>query len=364
MRKIILFFFAFLLSLNTLAYDPPYDLPYTENGITYDKFVEMTFSNGDQMQYYWGGYTNYTPSDIRNPYQGGGNDLNFSGQHSISRHKSNGGSWGSWSSDSGTFGFNGLYPLSTAIGNGNIHSSVDIVKGGGTSGSYAYSCGVNNVNGCDVLMYADVPHAATTLTLAVDPSAGGTVASFPEGIDCPDNQCEGSLYGGVILVPSASSGFAFGYWDDGTMNSTSDPLTMTVNGDKVLLAKFFRTFRNAVGDFQITTGDECVIYVRNETGIPYNACHGEAADCFDQAQSAGYATGSDPVEGAIIVFDRVPNTALDVGHVGIVTGYNGNSISIHDSNWVGGAGNHIIGDHTEIVGSGGYAIRGYIYHAP
>ena len=128
-----------------------------------------------------------------------------------------------------------------------------------------------------------------------------------------------------------------------------------------MAAVFARTFQDTVGNFDVTTGDECVIYVRNETGIIYDACHGEASDCFEQAQAAGYATGSEPRESAIIVFDRVPNTALAVGHVGIVISNNGDYVTMHDSNWVG---YHTIGNHTELVGENGYNIKGYIYFTP
>jgi surface antigen len=122
-----------------------------------------------------------------------------------------------------------------------------------------------------------------------------------------------------------------------------------------------KSFQCTAGNFDVVIGDECVLYVRSETGIPPEACHGEAADCFEQAQAAGYATGSEPRESAIIVFDRVPGTALSVGHVGIVASHVGDQVSMHDSNWVG---YHTIGDHTETVGPNGYAIKGYIYCAP
>lgn len=201
------------------------------------------------------------------------------------------------------------------------------------------------------------------LTIIVDPVTGGAVTSDPAGIDCPDTSCQANftINSDVDITATASTDWAFAYWDNGTTCLYDNPLTVTMDWAKTLTAVFFRTFRNAVGDFQITTGDECVIYVRNETDILYAACNGEAADCFDQAQTAGYDTGQTPKEGAIIVFDRVPETALDVGHVAIVTNYNGDQVSMHDSNWVG---YHAIGDHTETIGTGGYAIKGYIYYTP
>lgn len=200
------------------------------------------------------------------------------------------------------------------------------------------------------------------LSVTINPANTGSVASSPTGLDCTSNPCTGTLsQGNVQLTPAPITNYAFGYWDDGTMQSSSNPMSVKLNDNKALTAKFFKTFSNRVGNFQITTGDECVIYVRNETGIISAACNGEAADCFSQAQTAGYATGQTPKEGTIIVFDRVPETALSVGHVAIVTSYSGNQVSMHDSNWVG---YHTIGNHTETIGTGGYAIKGYIYYTP
>lgn len=122
------------------------------------------------------------------------------------------------------------------------------------------------------------------------------------------------------------------------------------------------SFRDAVTDgFRTTSGggDECVLYVRAETDIPYAACNGEAGDCFSQAQSQGYVSSSTPRVGAIMVFSKVPNTGLQYGHVGIVTAISGTNVTIQDSNWYG---DHIIHNHT--VDTTNYGIEGYIYPKP
>lgn len=201
----------------------------------------------------------------------------------------------------------------------------------------------------------------TQLTIILSPQAGGTVSSYPEGLSCVDDTCQGDFSPeNVSVTATPSTDWAFAYWDDGTTNLYDNPLTVMMNGDKSLTAKFFRTFRNAVGDFRQSSGDgdECVIYVRNETDILYAACNGEAADCLDQAQSAGYSTGSAPMIGSIIVFNRASG-ALSSGHVGIVTGINGTEITMQDSNWVA---YHTIGNH--MVDVSGYSIAGYIYYTP
>lgn len=127
----------------------------------------------------------------------------------------------------------------------------------------------------------------------------------------------------------------------------------------------FLTFRNAVGSFKQTSGyfGQCLDYVEYETEIPDEVCVGEAGDCFDQAQAAGYATGNIPREGSIVVFAKVPNTSLEYGHVGIVTNYDSlnNTITIHESNWCSN-NCETVGEHVEILGS--HAILGYIYYTP
>ena len=80
------------------------------------------------------------------------------------------------------------------------------------------------------------------------------------------------------------------------------------------------SFRKNVGD----DGDECVLYVRDETDILNTAFYGEAYTCFDKAKNAGYATGSDPKESAIIVFNIDNSKDMPVGHVGIVKKVDGN----------------------------------------
>lgn len=101
-------------------------------------------------------------------------------------------------------------------------------------------------------------------------------------------------------------------------------------------------------------GDECVLYVRFETEIPWSACNGSAYTCFQKAQDAGYAVGSEPRESAIIVFNT--SGGLPDGHVGIVKSINGSTLTIRDSNW---NNDHIIHEHP--VSSSRGDIEGYIY---
>ena len=252
----------------------------------------------------------------------------------------------------------------------------DLVRVYGVDLKINFSYNWNGQFGLSALTTGDYilqsPPASEALTVSNDPEVGGGVTvtvppGFPEyqcGIDS-EEECdfEVDYNAQVTLEAQANSGYAFSHWEinNQTMGDVDGTIVISMSEDKDVVAVYARTFQDTAGNFDVTAGDECVIYVRSETGIIYDACHGDAADCFEQAQAAGYATGSEPRESAIIVFDRVPDTALAVGHVGIVTSYNGDYVSMHDSNWVG---YHTIGNHTELIGENGYSIKGYIYFTP
>ncbi len=129
----------------------------------------------------------------------------------------------------------------------------------------------------------------------------------------------------------------------------------------VVLEPNVPTFRNAMGSFYGTTGNyfgECLDYVEYETEIPDAICTGIAGNCFGQAQSKGYHTGSIPKIGSIIIF--AVSTGLPNGHAGIVIAINGSNITMRDANWSPTL-DGIIRDHT--VDVSGYSV-GYIYFSP
>ncbi len=110
-------------------------------------------------------------------------------------------------------------------------------------------------------------------------------------------------------------------------------------------------------------GDECVLYVRNETGISRAGCNDAAYKCYELAKSAGYSVGSVPKVSSIIVFDKgAPHMDPDNGHVAIVKEVNGDEIIIQDSNR---EDYHKIGstkiDTREFIVNGVNYILGYIY---
>lgn len=119
-------------------------------------------------------------------------------------------------------------------------------------------------------------------------------------------------------------------------------------------------FRNAVGNFYQSSGryqtGQCVPYVRYETWLPKEKFYGRAYKFFEQAQAAGYYTGSVPRVGSVIVFAIDDSKGIPDGHVAIVTAVDGNNVTMQDQNWVKPLK---IGVHTENVSQ--YNILGYIY---
>jgi len=199
-----------------------------------------------------------------------------------------------------------------------------------------------------------------TLTVNIEPLVGGTVEV--NEMPCTTCPCIYTLseMDQSSIHATANTGYAFGYWKEAT-----NPYPITPSGNKTMTAMFFKTFRNAVGDFYADINDNggwCVDYVDYETGItnasgqPFS---GDAWTYYQQAVDAGYQTGSVPRVGAIIVFSR--DASLTYGHVGIVVAINGNTIMIRDSNWCDPYC-FLIKEHT-VLDISAYTVN-YIYYTP
>lgn len=194
------------------------------------------------------------------------------------------------------------------------------------------------------------------LSSNVDPENSGSIILDPSGGSyTPGTQVE--------IEASPSTGYAFSNWEwnNGASSSTENPMTINIDSAKTVKAKFYRTFRNAVGDFRYAVNvnreerGECVIYVRDETDISYDGCHGDAEDCLSLAQTAGYSTGSVPKVGAIAVFSS--NTFPNSGHVGIVKEIiSETSILLRHSNF---STYHTVSE--EAINTTSYPVTGYIY---
>lgn len=262
-----------------------------------------------------------------------------------------------------------------------VKVTVDITNSSNTwtfpSGGSAYGLTGTITNG--QLLVPAGTNITYSLTVARSPEAGGGVASLPDGVneDCNDNstiRCGECQYNycnvnfaynsNVVLKAFPSDGYAFYQWswNNGTNTATDNPHTFTMSGALGVTGVFKKTFRCAAGDFYQTsgTGGQCIAYVESETGIDFSV--GEAWQWYQEATNQGYyVNSSTPAVSSIIVFNKVEGTALENGHVGIVTAINGNNITIQDSNWC--ANNcEQIQSHTVDVSN--YDILGYIYCTP
>lgn len=92
----------------------------------------------------------------------------------------------------------------------------------------------------------------------------------------------------------------------------------------------------------------CTYYVASVRPIPWR---GNAGTWLSGARAAGFATGDTPQVGAIIV-----TAESAAGHVGMVTGVNGDQITITEMNYHGFG---VISSRTISTSYG--AIKGYIY---
>jgi hypothetical protein len=88
----------------------------------------------------------------------------------------------------------------------------------------------------------------------------------------------------------------------------------------------------------------------------YPSGGGNACDWYGKAQSRGLPTGTQPQVGAIMCMDSgTPGSGGD-GHVGLVLGINGTTLTLGDANWVKSL---CVGIHT--LSSSDSHIQGYIY---
>lgn len=93
----------------------------------------------------------------------------------------------------------------------------------------------------------------------------------------------------------------------------------------------------------------CTYYVASRRNVPGQ--WGNAGGWLGSARSAGYATGSSPQPGAIIVTGE-----SGYGHVGIVESVNGDTITTSDMNYNGWGVTS-----TRTISAGSPVIKGYIY---
>jgi|GEM_PF-3989275 len=156
------------------------------------------------------------------------------------------------------------------------------------------------------------------------------------GTDCSEVVETGTK---ISLTAVSNPGCSLIQWDNGILQQAGTHIGNGYslieeigNEHKNVTATFRQGFRDAVGNFRrniLEDDGQCVVYVREETDIPYPAFHGQAKDCHILAAAAGFRTGSVPEPSAIVVF---PNMSAD-GHVGISIEVDGDYLVVRDSNY-------------------------------
>lgn len=218
MASFIFFCFSFGICPKIMAYDAPTSLPFAYAGYTFTDYIA---DNGGSIMYYnSSGSLPYTFSCAHGPDYGLPENIYYG--------------WGVASpallyyygcTDFKNCSTVNIYTDSNSHCFGGVYfNSQDI---------YAYP--PNN----NVLVFQANPYSFTSLlTVNLNPAAGGTVASSPAGINCPSENCQANFSGSVTLSKSVASGYAFAYWDDGTMCSNSEQLSVNMSGNKTITAVF------------------------------------------------------------------------------------------------------------------------------
>lgn len=254
------------------------------------------------------------------------------------------------------------YPYGGASGNSWYLNSI---FGGSLPNQYVpanrqifSSKNVVDINGNTILSVTPLP----ILTINIEPWDGGNIEV--DGVACITCPCVYNLSevdeSSIQAVPSENH--AFGYWI-----RRDNPHTINPNVNTEITAKFFKTFRDATdpeGDgFKQSSGyyGECLEYVEYETELPDDVCTYSAVNCLGQASMKGYATGSTPRVGAIVIYNQ-GGGAMNNGHAGIVESINegAGTMIVHESNWEGDGYVH----NTRSTSVSNTGIMGYIYPTP
>ncbi|MFH1136945.1 MAG: hypothetical protein V1816_12795 [Pseudomonadota bacterium] len=80
-----------------------------------------------------------------------------------------------------------------------------------------------------------------TLTVEVSPEGSGRVASYPGGIDCPEEKCSAKFpeNANVILTAEFNDGYQFDHWEETAVDRAAGKVkTVTMDSDKLVKAVF------------------------------------------------------------------------------------------------------------------------------
>ncbi len=366
----ILFFLQLVFVSNAFATNfitPPHTVPYVFGGDTYAWILQAQSDSDNSYVFYCQDTAGAPTVDFNSSTQvylrfGGGYAWSQEGYCRFAYTSNGGSSWG----EMGISGYFVIYyPEHTSFSQFRSNRNVTY-NGFPYSGYTNENFGVSGVNQGDVLIQETsfAEGGPAQITVIVEPSSmAGSVVSIPSGvIGChtnPEIACSAPLSQLASLEAVPNEGWVFGHWEE-----AENPHSLTPSENKTVIARFYRTFRNAVTEgfrkeMYDATGGQCVNYVRDETDV-VDTCTGYAVNCLGQAKKAGYQIGDAPKIGAIAVFSAT--SILPYGHVGIVKSINGNTITVRESNWCVPATCETVGEHDENLAL--ERIIGYIYETP
>lgn len=122
------------------------------------------------------------------------------------------------------------------------------------------------------------------LNIAISPSGGGTVSSFPGSVTCTSTNCSGAFGANqfVSVTAQAATGFRFGSWTGDCTNATQTSSSVTMTTTRACTANF-------IADVQLTVNKTGSTSTGTVTSSPAGISCG--TEC--SGQSAGFAPGTD-----------------------------------------------------------------------
>ncbi|KKP68420.1 MAG: peptidase M23 [Candidatus Moranbacteria bacterium GW2011_GWE1_35_17] len=300
---LFLSFFGFISS--AFAFDPPFPLPYTYNGVTFDSFIEIDQDvyTGKIQAYYSGNCQNLDyPANPRH-YSG---NIHFCGYNLLIRSYAWGGQYSAWQFTPNTFfaSTENYASVSSSLS----HSSRDVVEYPNFSG-----CGEDNINNCTVWKTVDVfPDKALSITRS--PEVGGGVKITPP-LGLPYYYCGIGSYmdcefdvdynAQVTLEAQANDGYAFSHWviNSQTMGDTDGTIPISMSEDKNVVAVFYLDMK-----LPLSGGKSWLLSVeaggQRQCNLGVDSYHTDtgyyAFDFTDNTSEDGHLEGTDvPIRAAL-----------------------------------------------------------------
>ncbi len=178
-------------------------------------------------------------------------------------------------------------------------------------------------------------YGAWQLTVNLAPQAGGTVTSSPASdFSCSNGACQGGFSGNVTLTATAASGCLFSYWNDGTIMSSDNPLTVTMSGDKTLSAVFIcslqwplsgsKESRTTTLGFGADWVDSCGGQIEKHAGIDVSATAGEDVNAAIDGIVSEIYTGQHSLwADAVVIKDSANSFTTVYWHINPTVSVNG-----------------------------------------